>query len=134
MPQPLAEKIQQEGAQDGHGVVFPAELVGLLDRLEEIRANCVSGESRQWLAQCGLTVERLAAQIEPVYLPERKIHLYHCDHRGLPHGASISSEGNGVVREYDEWGNLLGETSAQHLQQSLRLPGQQYDRGVGAVL
>ncbi|EFA6918083.1 RHS repeat protein, partial [Escherichia coli] len=74
----LAEKIQQEGSEDGHGVVFPAELVGLLDRLEgEIRANCVSSESRQWLAQCGLTVERLAAQIEPVYLPERKIHLYH---------------------------------------------------------
>ncbi|EGY1358305.1 RHS repeat protein, partial [Escherichia coli] len=57
----LAEKIQQEGSEDGHGVVFPAELVGLLDRLEgEIRANCVSSESRQWLAQCGLTVERLA--------------------------------------------------------------------------
>ncbi|TFX54620.1 hypothetical protein DEO02_26935, partial [Escherichia coli] len=53
----LAEKIQQEGSEDGHGVVFPAELVGLLDRLEgEIRANCVSSESRQWLAQCGLTV------------------------------------------------------------------------------
>ncbi|WP_032346856.1 RHS element core protein, partial [Escherichia coli] len=51
----LAEKIQQEGSEDGHGVVFPAELVGLLDRLEgEIRANCVSSESRQWLAQCGL--------------------------------------------------------------------------------
>ncbi|EGS5915101.1 RHS repeat protein, partial [Escherichia coli] len=30
----LAEKIQQEGSEDGHGVVFPAELVGLLDRLE----------------------------------------------------------------------------------------------------
>ncbi|MDI0857397.1 DUF6531 domain-containing protein, partial [Escherichia coli] len=44
----LAEKIQQEGSEDGHGVVFPAELVGLLDRLEgEIRANCVSSESRQ---------------------------------------------------------------------------------------
>ncbi|EHM0848585.1 RHS repeat protein, partial [Escherichia coli] len=43
----LAEKIQQEGSEDGHGVVFPAELVGLLDRLEgEIRANCVSSESR----------------------------------------------------------------------------------------
>ena len=25
----LAEKIQQEGSEDGHGVVFPAELVGL---------------------------------------------------------------------------------------------------------
>ncbi|WP_250143744.1 RHS repeat-associated core domain-containing protein, partial [Escherichia coli] len=33
--------------------------------------------------------------------------------------------------EYDEWGNLLGETSAQHLQQSLRLPGQQYDEESG---
>ncbi|EGZ5349006.1 RHS repeat protein, partial [Escherichia coli] len=102
----LAEKIQQEGSEDGHGVVFPAELVGLLDRLEgEIRANCVSSESRQWLAQCGLTVERLAAQIEPVYLPERKIHLYHCDHRGLPL-ALISEDGNTAwSAEYDEWGN-----------------------------
>ncbi len=113
-------------------MVFPAELVGLLDRLEgEIRANCVSSESRQWLAQCGLTVERLAAQIEPVYLPERKIHLYHCDHRGLPQ-ALISPEGETAwCGEYDEWGNLLGETSAQHLQQSLRLPGQQYDEESG---
>ena len=33
--------------------------------------------------------------------------------------------------EYDEWGNLLGEESAQHLQQSLRLPGQQYDEESG---
>ncbi|GHL41940.1 hypothetical protein ECZU28_19350 [Escherichia coli] len=29
-----AAEIQQEGSEDGHGVVFPAELVGLLDRLE----------------------------------------------------------------------------------------------------
>ncbi|MCH4637910.1 RHS repeat protein, partial [Escherichia coli] len=50
----LAETLQQEGSENGHGVVFPAELVRLLDRLEgEIRANCVSSESRQWLAQCG---------------------------------------------------------------------------------
>ncbi|WP_141032690.1 RHS repeat protein, partial [Escherichia coli] len=27
----LAEKLQQEGSEDGHGVVFPAELVRLLD-------------------------------------------------------------------------------------------------------
>ncbi|MBO0339988.1 hypothetical protein J0S34_24245, partial [Escherichia coli] len=39
----LAEKLQQEGSEDGHGVVFPAELVRLLDRLEEeIRADRVS--------------------------------------------------------------------------------------------
>ena len=57
----LAEKLQQEGSEDGHGVVFPAELVRLLDRLEEeIRADRVSSESRAWLAQCGLTVEQLA--------------------------------------------------------------------------
>ncbi len=51
----------QEGSEDGHGVVFPPELVMMLDRLEgEIRADRVSSESRQWLAQCGLTVEQLA--------------------------------------------------------------------------
>ncbi|ENR6328802.1 RHS repeat protein [Escherichia coli] len=128
----LAEKIQQEGSEDGHGVVFPAELVGLLDRLEgEIRANCVSSESRQWLTQCGLTVERLAAQIEPVYLPERKIHLYHCDHRGLPL-ALISEDGNTAwSAEYDEWGNQLNEENPHHLHQPYRLPGQQYDKESG---
>ncbi|WP_134316514.1 RHS repeat domain-containing protein [Escherichia coli] len=124
----LAEKLQQEGSEDGHGVVFPAELVRLLDRLEgEIRADRVSDESRAWLAQCGLTVERLAAQIEPVYLPERKIHLYHCDHRGLPL-ALISTEGATEWRgEYDEWGNQLNEENPHHLFQPYRLPGQQYD-------
>ncbi|EIG2190042.1 RHS repeat protein, partial [Escherichia coli] len=128
----LAEKLQQEGSEDGHGVVFPAELVRLLDRLEgEIRADRVSSESRQWLAQCGLTVERLAAQIEPVYLPERKIHLYHCDHRGLPL-ALISEDGNTAWSgEYDEWGNLLNEENPHHLHQPYRLPGQQHDEESG---
>ncbi|MEI4920119.1 RHS repeat-associated core domain-containing protein, partial [Klebsiella pneumoniae] len=97
----------------------------------EIRANCVSSESRQWLAQCGLTVERLAAQIEPVYLPERKIHLYHCDHRGLPL-ALISEDGNTAwSAEYDEWGNQLNEENPHHLHQPYRLPGQQYDKESG---
>ncbi|EGE0302774.1 RHS repeat protein [Escherichia albertii] len=124
----LAEKLQQEGSEDGHGVVFPAELVMMLDRLErEIRADRVSSESHAWLAQCGLTVERLAAQIEPVYLPERKIHLYHCDHRGLPL-ALISTEGATEWRgEYDEWGNQMNEENPHHLYQPYRLPGQQYD-------
>ncbi|ENK6898861.1 RHS repeat protein, partial [Escherichia albertii] len=128
----LAEKLQQEGSEDGHGVVFPAELVMMLDRLErEIRADRVSSESHAWLAQCGLTVERLAAQIEPVYLPERKIHLYHCDHRGLPL-ALISTEGATEWRgEYDEWGNQMNEENPHHLYQPYRLPGQQYDEESG---
>ncbi|MBW9568448.1 type VI secretion system tip protein VgrG, partial [Escherichia coli] len=42
----LAETLQQEGSENGHGVVFPAELVRLLDRLEEeIRADRVSSET-----------------------------------------------------------------------------------------
>ncbi|HII2816538.1 TPA: RHS repeat-associated core domain-containing protein, partial [Escherichia coli] len=128
----LAEKLQQEGSEDGHGVVFPAELVGLLDRLEgEIRANCVSSESRQWLAQCGLTVEQLARQVEPEYTPARKVHFYHCDHRGLPL-ALISEDGNTAwSAEYDEWGNQLNEENPHHLHQPYRLPGQQYDKESG---
>ena len=128
----LAEKLQQEGSEDGHGVVFPAELVRLLDRLEEeIRADRVSSESRAWLAQCGLTVEQLARQVEPEYTPARKVHLYHCDHRGLPL-ALISEDGNTAwSAEYDEWGNQLNEENPHHLHQPYRLPGQQYDKESG---
>ncbi|EMN6569599.1 RHS repeat protein, partial [Escherichia coli] len=128
----LAEKLQQEGSEDGHGVVFPAELVRLLDRLEEeIRTDRVSSESRAWLAQCGLTVEQLEKQVEPEYTPARKVHLYHCDHRGLPL-ALISEDGNTVwSAEYDEWGNLLNEENPHHVYQSYRLPGQQHDEESG---
>lgn len=76
----LAEKLQQDA-----GMVFVPELVALLDNLErELNAGQVSESSLQWLAQCGLTPEQMKNQIEPEYTPERKIHLYHCDHRGLP--------------------------------------------------
>lgn len=76
----LAEKLQQDA-----GMVFVPELVTLLDNLErELNAGQVSESSLQWLAQCGLTPEQMKNQIEPEYTPERKIHLYHCDHRGLP--------------------------------------------------
>ncbi|EOX5454758.1 RHS repeat-associated core domain-containing protein, partial [Escherichia coli] len=123
----LAEVLQEDT-----GVTLPAELAVMLGRLErELRQGSVSEESQQWLAQCGLTVERLAAQIEPVYLPERKIHLYHCDHRGLPL-ALISEDGNTAwSAEYDEWGNQLNEENPHHLHQPYRLPGQQYDKESG---
>lgn len=99
----LAETLQQCGGEDGGDVVFPPELVQMLDRLEsEILADRISNESRQWLAQCGLTVEQMKNQMDPVYTPERKIHLYHCDHRGLPL-ALISTEGATEWRgEYDQ--------------------------------
>ena len=57
----------------------------------------------------------------------RKIHLYHCDHRGLPL-ALIRQDGAISWRaEYDEWGNVLREDNPHNLQQLIRLPGQQYD-------
>ncbi|VDY97248.1 rhsC element core protein RshC [Escherichia coli] len=104
----------------------------MLDRLEsEILADRVSEESRRWLASCGLTVAQMQNQMDPVYTPARKIHLYHCDHRGLPL-ALISTEGaTEWCAEYDEWGNLLNEENPHQLQQLIRLPGQQYDEESG---
>ena len=69
--------------------------------------------------------------MEPEYTPERKLHLYHCDHRGLPQALISPEGGNGVSGEYDEWGNLLGEESPHHLHQPFRPPGQQYDEESG---
>ncbi|WP_227454722.1 RHS repeat domain-containing protein, partial [Escherichia coli] len=128
----LADTLQQSGGEDGGSVVFPPVLVQMLDRLEsEILADRVSEESRRWLASCGLTVEQMQSQMDPVYTPARKIHLYHCDHRGLPL-ALISTEGTTAwYAEYDEWGNLLNEENPHQLQQLIRLPGQQYDEESG---
>ena len=123
----LAEVLQEDT-----GVTLPAELAVMLGRLErELRAGAVSAESEAWLAQCGLTAEQMAAQMEAEYIPERKLHLYHCDHRGLPQ-ALISPEGETAWSgEYDEWGNQLNEENPHHLHQPYRLPGQQYDKESG---
>ncbi|EIN32018.1 core protein [Escherichia coli FDA517] len=43
-------------------MTLPAELAVMLGRLErELRQGSVSEESQQWLAQCGLTAEQMAA-------------------------------------------------------------------------
>ncbi|HDW1527544.1 TPA: RHS repeat protein, partial [Escherichia coli] len=128
----LADALQQSGGEDGGSVVFPPVLVQMLARLEsETLADRVSEESRRWLASCGLTVEQMQNQMDPVYTPARKIHLYHCDHRGLPL-ALVSTEGaTEWYAEYDEWGNQLSEDNPHQLQQLIRLPGQQYDEESG---
>ncbi|MFJ2974759.1 RHS repeat-associated core domain-containing protein, partial [Kluyvera sp. NPDC087067] len=128
----LAEKLQQEGSENGQPVMMPPVLIQMLDKLEaELRHNAVSEENRRWLAGCGLTVERMAAQLEPIYEPNRAIHLYHCDHRGLPL-ALVDSEGNIVWQaEYNEWGSQLSENNPHSITQNFRLPGQQYDEESG---
>ncbi|HAJ6210354.1 TPA: RHS repeat protein, partial [Escherichia coli] len=68
----LADALQQSGGEDGGSVVFPPVLVQMLDRLEsEILTDRVSEESRRWLASCGLTVEQMQNQMDPVYTPAR---------------------------------------------------------------
>ena len=92
----------RKGARTGTAWCFRLNLVRLLDRLEEEKsADRVSSESRAWLAQCGLTVEQLVRQVEPEYTPARKVHFYHCDHRGLPL-ALISEDG-----KYGGAGNMM---------------------------
>ena len=123
----LAEKLQQDA-----GLVLMPELVTLLDNLErELRSGQLSDQSRQWLTQCGLSVEQMEKQLEPEHTPERKIHLYHCDHRGLP--LALIDEAGAIAwqAEYDEWGNQLSEENPHHLQQLIRLPGQQADEETG---
>ncbi|NKD27145.1 hypothetical protein HED43_19455 [Citrobacter freundii] len=123
----LAEKFQQEA-----NVTFPPELVAQVNNVEtELQRGELSEASRTWLTQCGLTPEQIQNQMEPEYIPQRKIHLYHCDHRGLPL-ALIRQDGAISWRaEYDEWGNVLREDNPHNLQQLIRLPGQQYDEESG---
>ncbi|ECC8925432.1 hypothetical protein DOJ94_24200, partial [Salmonella bongori] len=123
----LAEKFQQEA-----NVTFPPELVAMVDSLEaELQRGELSEASRAWLAQCGLTPEQIQNQMEPEYIPQRKIHLYHCDYRGLPLGL-VNQEGKADwSAEYDAWGNVLSENNPHNMKQLIRLPGQQCDEETG---
>lgn len=104
----------------------------MVDNLEaELQRGKLSDANRAWLAQCGLTQEQIQNQMEEEYTPRRKIHLYHCDHRGLQL-ALVSHEGaTEWEAEYDAWGNMLRETNPHNLAQLIRLPGQQCDEETG---
>ena len=80
---------------------------------------------------CGLTPEQIQNQMEPEYTPQRKIHLYHCDHRGLPLTLIRSDGRTGWRAEYDEQGTILREDIPDNLQQLIRLPGQLRDKETG---
>lgn len=123
----LAEKLQQDAE-----MAFAPELVAMLDNLEdELKRGAISEQNQVWLAQCGLSVEQMKNQVQPEYTPVRKIHLYHCDHRGLPL-ALVDVNGHiAWSAEFDEWGNVLREDNPNNLQQLIRLPGQQWDKETG---
>ena len=70
-------------------------------------------------------------QGKPEDMSERKLHLDHCDHRGLPLALIDETGAIAWQAEYDEWGNPLSEDNPQDLQQLIRLPGQQLDDETG---
>ncbi len=78
--------------------------------------GAVSAESEAWLAQCGLTAERWPRSWRRNTSRSGNF-IFTTRPPGTAAGAHQPGRGNGVAGEYDEWGNLLGETSAQHLQQ-----------------
>ncbi|EIF5926114.1 RHS repeat protein [Salmonella enterica] len=123
----ITEKFRQQA-----NATFPPELVAMVDSLEaDLQRRELSEPNRAWLAQGGLTPEQIQNQMEPEYTPQRKIHLYHCDHRGLPL-ALVNVEGKADwSAEYDAWGNMLRENNPHNLVQHIHLPGQQYDEETG---
>ena len=106
------------------------------DRLEsEILAARVSGEDRRWLASCGLTVERMQNQMDPVYTPAQKFTCTTATIAACRWPLSVRKGQQRGTQNLDEWGNQLNEENPHQLQQLIRLPGQQYDkRGVRPVL
>ncbi len=82
-----------------HSGGIPAGTVQMLDRLEsEILADRVSEESRRWLASCGLTVEQMKNQMDPVYTPARKNPPVPLRPSRPAAGAHQHGRGNSVVR------------------------------------
>jgi RHS repeat-associated protein len=78
------------------------------------------------LAQCRLTPEQMKNQMEPEYMPLRKIHLYHRGRALAGHDGHVAWQA-----EYDAWGNVFREDNPEGLEQLIRLPGQQYDAETG---
>ncbi|EIG90127.1 RHS repeat-associated core domain-containing protein [Escherichia coli] len=59
----------------------------------------------------------------------RASEFYYNHHSQLT--SATGPDGLEIRREYDEWGNLLNDENPHHLQQLIRLPGQQYDEESG---
>ena len=100
-----------------------------MERLEDdLRTGKLSERSRSWLEFANIPAHLMAAQLDPLPVVNiRNIHLYQCDHRGMP-VALINREGQTEWKaEADPWGELLSEENPHNIEQPLRLPGQWYD-------
>ena len=125
---PLAQKLQQHSQ-----IPFTAQEYADMERLEDdLRSGTLSERSRSWLEFANVPAHLMAAQLDPLPVVNiRNIHLYQCDHRGMP-TALINREGQTEWKaEVDPWGDILSEDNPHNIEQPLRLPGQWYDEESG---
>ena len=125
---PLADKLRQHSR-----IPFTAQEYADMERLEDdLRTGKLSERSRGWLEFANIPVNLMAAQLDPLPVVNiRQVHLYQCDHRGMP-AALINREGQTDWRaEIDPWGDILSEENPHNIEQPLRLPGQWYDEESG---
>ncbi|HBZ9184132.1 TPA: RHS repeat protein, partial [Citrobacter farmeri] len=125
---PLADKLRQHSQ-----IPFTAQEYADMERLEDdLRTGKLSERSRGWLEFANIPANLMAAQLDPLPVVNiRNIHLYQCDHRGMP-VALINREGQADWRaESDPWGEILSEDNPHNIEQPLRLPGQWYDEESG---
>ncbi|MBJ9163454.1 RHS repeat protein [Citrobacter farmeri] len=125
---PLAQKLQQHSQ-----IPFTAQEYADMERLEDdLRSGTLSERSRGWLEFANIPANLMAAQPDPLPVVNiRNIHLYQCDHRGMP-VALINREGQADWRaEFNPWGEMLSEDNPHNIEQPLRLPGQWYDEESG---
>ncbi|WP_435792810.1 RHS repeat-associated core domain-containing protein [Escherichia coli] len=68
--------------------------------------------------------------ITRITTPDVRASAFYYNHHSQLTSAT-GPDGLEIRREYDEWGNLLNDENPHHLQQLIRLPGQQYDEESG---
>ncbi|EEX4524735.1 RHS repeat protein, partial [Escherichia coli] len=68
--------------------------------------------------------------ITRITTPDGRASAFYYNHHSQLTSAT-GPDGLEICREYDEWGNLLNDENPHHLQQLIRLPGQQYDEESG---
>ncbi|EFW0538885.1 RHS repeat protein, partial [Shigella boydii] len=68
--------------------------------------------------------------ITRITTPDGRASAFYYNHHSQLTSAT-GPDGLEIRREYDEWGNLLNDENPHHLQQLIRLPGQQYDEEFG---
>ncbi|MFA9950087.1 RHS repeat-associated core domain-containing protein [Dentiradicibacter hellwigii] len=121
----LRQAFRSAGLAGVSGVAGEAKALAGLNEKEAFAQKEVPGQAGDFLP-AGLTSA-------PVADGALRVYYYHCDPVGLP--LALSDEAGTVcwAARHDPWGNIEEEFNAdpEHIEQTLRLPGQQHDKATG---